>query len=49
LEEGVFRINKNENHRLLKVVADKLKETVSYATKGAKIKNIEPSKMEAFN
>lgn len=49
LEEDYSNLNKNENFILLKKAVENLQETVSHLTEVAKIKEIEPSKMEALN
>jgi len=49
LEEDFSGINQNENYKLLKLAVENLQETVSHLTEVAKIKEIEPSKMEALN
>jgi PAS domain S-box-containing protein len=49
LEDDYAAINTNENFSMLKKAIENLEETVSHLTEVAKIKEIEPSKMEALN
>ena len=49
LEEDFLGICENENYKLLKIAVENLKETVSHLTQVAKIKEIDPSEMEALS
>lgn len=49
LEDDFLELNQNENYKLLKMAIDNLQETVEHLTEVAKIKEIEPSQMEALN
>lgn len=49
LEEDFSNISNNENFMLLRRAVENLEETVSHLTEVAKMKEIEPSKMEALN
>lgn len=49
LEEDFSNISNNENFMLLRIAIENLEETVSHLTEVAKIKEVEPSKMEALN
>ena len=49
LEEDIEDITLNENYKLLKQAVDNLQETVSHLTEVAKIREIEPSKLESLN
>ncbi len=49
LEDDISGLNENKNYKLLKMAVENLQETVSHLTEVAKIKEVEPSKMEALN
>ncbi|MCT4630688.1 PAS domain S-box protein [Winogradskyella sp.] len=49
LEEDFTNITSNENYTLLRQAIDNLQETVSHLTEVAKIKEIEPSKLQTLN
>ncbi|MBL87366.1 MAG: histidine kinase [Winogradskyella sp.] len=49
LEDDFHGITKNENYKLLKQAVDNLQETVAHLTEVAKIREIEPSKLQNLN
>jgi len=49
LKDDFSEISQNENYKLLKIAVENLEETVSHLTQVAKIKEIDPSKMDALN